>query len=198
MKEGKGFYKLNDESIAAVREDLAADYQALANHHSEEVIQLLEEYGTTDLEIACHLHQYEAERRATGLQPVETVELQDSPPEEPAMAPLTPREPTSTTLVPTDAEPDTVFTQEPTPVLKTEITPSPAPTSATTIKSTPQPKPRPAMTTEPMPQLDLMPKTTMGPTFDRMSDPEPPLQDTPTHLNTTDTTQTQETETVAP
>ena len=56
MKEGKGFYKLNDESIAAVREDLAADYQALANHHSEEVIQLLEEYGTTDLEIAHHLH----------------------------------------------------------------------------------------------------------------------------------------------
>ena len=56
MKEDKGFNEHNEESIAAVCEDLAVDYQALADHHSEEVVKLLEEYGTTDLEIAHHLH----------------------------------------------------------------------------------------------------------------------------------------------
>ena len=49
MKEGKGFFKLNEDSIATVREDLAADYKALAYHHSEEVVQILEEYGVADL-----------------------------------------------------------------------------------------------------------------------------------------------------
>ena len=83
MKEGKGFYKLNDESIAAVREDLAADYQALADHHSEEVIELLEEYDVADLEIARHLLRYDAKRKATGLKVIEIVELPDNPPEEP-------------------------------------------------------------------------------------------------------------------
>ena len=36
-KEGRGFYKLNEESIAAVREDLAQDYQTLVDQHSEEL-----------------------------------------------------------------------------------------------------------------------------------------------------------------
>ena len=30
-KSGQGFFKLSNESIAAVREDLAADYQALSD-----------------------------------------------------------------------------------------------------------------------------------------------------------------------
>ena len=30
-KAGKGFFKLNNENIAVVREELAADYQALAD-----------------------------------------------------------------------------------------------------------------------------------------------------------------------
>ena len=51
-KVGNGFFKLNSESIAAVREDLADDYQALADRHSEELVQILEEN--------------EAERLATG------------------------------------------------------------------------------------------------------------------------------------
>mgnify|MGYP000494644238 FL=1 len=36
-KDGRGFYKLNEESIAAVREDLAQDYRTLADQHSEEL-----------------------------------------------------------------------------------------------------------------------------------------------------------------
>ena len=64
-----------------------ADYQTLANHHLEKVVQLLEEYGTADLEIARHLHQYEADRKATELQPVEIVELPNSPTEDPELTP---------------------------------------------------------------------------------------------------------------
>ena len=48
LKEGKGFYKLNEDSIAADREDMAADYQTLVEHHLEEIVQLLEEYGAID------------------------------------------------------------------------------------------------------------------------------------------------------
>ena len=33
-KEGRGFYKLNDESVAVVHEDLAQDYRALENSRS--------------------------------------------------------------------------------------------------------------------------------------------------------------------
>ena len=47
QKEGKGFYKLNEESIASVREDLTANYQALADHHSEEIVQLLEDLSVS-------------------------------------------------------------------------------------------------------------------------------------------------------
>ena len=50
-KAGKGFFKLNNDSIAAVREDFAAYYQALADRHSEEGVRILEEYGTAELEI---------------------------------------------------------------------------------------------------------------------------------------------------
>ena len=55
LKEGKGFYKLNEESISLVHEDLMADYQTLAEHHFEEVVQLLEDYGAAELEVAGHL-----------------------------------------------------------------------------------------------------------------------------------------------
>ena len=35
-KDGKGFYKLSEDNIAMVQEDLTQDYQALADHHIEE------------------------------------------------------------------------------------------------------------------------------------------------------------------
>ena len=65
-KAGKGFFKLNNKSIAAVREDLAVDYQALADRHSDEMAQILEEYGAPELEITHQLQKNEAERLATG------------------------------------------------------------------------------------------------------------------------------------
>ena len=45
QKDGKGFYKLNEESIDTVCEDLTQDYQALDDRHSKEIVQLLEEFG---------------------------------------------------------------------------------------------------------------------------------------------------------
>ena len=45
QKEGKGFYKPNEESIAMVLEDLAKDYQTLIDHHFEEIVHLLENFG---------------------------------------------------------------------------------------------------------------------------------------------------------
>ena len=48
-KEGKGFYKLDEESIATVREDLVKDYQALIHHHAEEIVQLLDNFGMSQV-----------------------------------------------------------------------------------------------------------------------------------------------------
>ena len=65
-KEGESFFKLNSDSIATIREDLAADYQAIAVRHSKEVVRILEEYAAADLEIARQVQQYEADKQATG------------------------------------------------------------------------------------------------------------------------------------
>ena len=46
-KEGK--------SIATVREDLTNDYQAFVDHHPEEIVQPLEEFGVAQVEMTRHL-----------------------------------------------------------------------------------------------------------------------------------------------
>ena len=43
-KAGKGFYKLSDDTIASVREDLTKDYQELAEQHSKELPQILNDF----------------------------------------------------------------------------------------------------------------------------------------------------------
>ena len=50
-KEGRGFYKLNEESVTAMREDLAQDYRTLADQHSEELTLLLEDFGESQEDI---------------------------------------------------------------------------------------------------------------------------------------------------
>ena len=79
-KEGKGFFKLNNDSIATVREDLAKDYQALADQQLEEVTQILDAYGAAEEELGHQIQATEADRLSTGQQTIETVELPDSPP----------------------------------------------------------------------------------------------------------------------
>ena len=79
------------------------DYKALAGHHSEETVHLLEEYSVANLEIAHHLHQYEVEQKAIGLQAVDIVELPDNQPEEHESVLSAQGEPKLATSVPTDA-----------------------------------------------------------------------------------------------
>ena len=38
LKEGKGFYKLNEDNITAVCKELVVDYKTLVDHHSKEVV----------------------------------------------------------------------------------------------------------------------------------------------------------------
>ena len=193
-KAGNRFLKLNNVSIAAVREDLTADYQALADRHLEEVVQILEEYGAADLEIAHQLKQYEADRQATGRQTVETVELQDSPLEE-AAANLQ-GEPVLTTPAPPNGEPAMKGTSEPAPLPVLETMPPPAP-SPTTTTVPPQPEPCPATTTELPPQPDLTTEPMTVPLAEPTPEPELPRPDVSEPLHTDDTTQSLETETVA-
>ena len=44
-KEGRGFYKLSEETVATVREDLVKDYSELAEWHSKEITQILDDFG---------------------------------------------------------------------------------------------------------------------------------------------------------
>ena len=50
-KEGRGFFKLNDKSVATIRVELAHNYQALENQHSEELAKLLEEFHESQEEM---------------------------------------------------------------------------------------------------------------------------------------------------
>ena len=53
---------MDEASIATIREDLAIDYQTLADRHSEEIAQLLEEFSHSQSQSALELQEYEAER----------------------------------------------------------------------------------------------------------------------------------------
>ena len=128
-KEGKGFFKLNDESIATVREDLATNYQALPDHHLEEVAQMLEEYRVAELEIGHQLQATEAHRVAIGQQMIETVHLSDSPRED---AGPTPQEtPAAATSVPPVSEPMMMEAVVFAPIPITDATEAATPTSPT-------------------------------------------------------------------
>ena len=150
-KAGKGFFKLSNESIAAVREDLAADYQALADRHSEEVVQILEEYGTAELEIARQLQENEADRLALGRQTIETVELPDNPREEAEPKPQ--EEPVATTSAPPVSESTAEETPNSAPILVPDTTALETPLPTTTTAQ-PQPESCPTATMEPPAQPD--------------------------------------------
>ena len=110
----------------------------------EEVVQILEEYGTTELEIAHQLQENEAGRLATWRQSVEMVELPDSPPEEAEPKPQ--EEQVAATSIPPIREFATEETPDPAPI------PVPNATSPTT--------PLPTTSIAP-PHLELRPTTTM-------------------------------------
>ena len=50
-KEGKGFYKVNEDSVTSIREELANDYRSLAQLNST----ILEEFTDDQLQLALEL-----------------------------------------------------------------------------------------------------------------------------------------------
>ena len=184
-KSGQGFFKLSNESIAAVREDLATDYQALADRHSEEVAQILEEYGATEVEIAHRLQANEADRLATVQQTIETVELPDSSPEDAGPTPQ--EEPVAATASPPVSEPTLMEASDsgsiPIPDATEAATPLP-----TTLDAPPQAEPHTTATREQPVHPEPTPELATTPT-DLMPEPEPsePLQtNEPTQAEGTD------------
>ena len=59
---GTGFYKMDKEHITMIREDLANNFYALAQTHSEENRKLLEEFNDDQLQFTMELEAYEWER----------------------------------------------------------------------------------------------------------------------------------------
>ena len=171
-----------------------ADYEALADHHSEEVVNILEEYVAVDLVIAQQLQQYGVDKQATRRQTVETVELQDSPLVESVtnvqgeLLLITRHHPTGNRA--TKGRP------EPAPLHVPKTTPPPA--SLPTTNEPPQREPCPTTTTELPSQPGLTAKPTTIPLAEPTPKPKLPRQDTSEPHHTDDTLQSLETETVAP
>ena len=178
-KSGTGFFKLSNESIAAVREDLATDYQALADRHSEEVAQILEEYGAAELEIAHQVQNNEADRLATGKQTIETVQLPDSPQEDAGPKPQ--EAPVAATLAPPISGPTMEENLDSGPIVMPSTTDAATPLP-TTSASPPQTEPCTAATREPPAQPEL----TSEPATTPVVEPTPELETSePLHTNET-------------
>ena len=112
------FYKINKESIAIVREDLVKDYQALVDHHSEEILQLLEEFSESHIDIVHDLQAYETEhKRAAQGDGAETIVLPDNDSNEHALegpahtTPLPPQDETSKYECPKEPSPQNPRTE---------------------------------------------------------------------------------------
>ena len=62
-KEGDKFYKLDEESIVTIREELSEDFFALAEEHLKEVRGLVERLDDGQLETQLQLERYEQDRQ---------------------------------------------------------------------------------------------------------------------------------------
>ena len=60
-KIAKGFYKLDEESITTIHEELTNDYYSLAQFHSMEIQRLLDKLEDDQLQFALDLEAYEKE-----------------------------------------------------------------------------------------------------------------------------------------
>ena len=60
-KDGKGFYKPSEDSIATIRENLTHDYRALGDRDIEEITLLLEDFGENQEETLRQLHDIGSE-----------------------------------------------------------------------------------------------------------------------------------------
>ena len=63
-KEGRGFYKMDENNIQTLREDLTEEYHTLAKSHTAAIEQLLEEFNDDQMMFRLEAEAYEEERLA--------------------------------------------------------------------------------------------------------------------------------------
>ena len=61
-KEGRGFYKMDENNIQTLREDLTEEYHTLAKSHTAAIDQLLEEFNDDQMMFRLGAETYEEER----------------------------------------------------------------------------------------------------------------------------------------
>ena len=61
--QGHGFFKMTEEAISTIQEDIAKDLSEIAACHQEEVNRLMQEFDKHDIETAVQFESYEAERQ---------------------------------------------------------------------------------------------------------------------------------------
>ena len=75
--QGSGFFKMSEEAMAVMQEDLAHDLYELETSHREEITRLMEEFDALDIDTSVKLDDYERKRRQ------QTTELGPPPTSEP-------------------------------------------------------------------------------------------------------------------
>ena len=61
--QGQGFFKMMEEAISTIQEDIAKDLSDIATCHQEEVNQLMQEFDKDEIDRTVQFEAYEAERQ---------------------------------------------------------------------------------------------------------------------------------------
>ena len=61
--QGHGFFKMTEEAISTIKEDIAKDLSEITAYHQEEVNRLMQEFDKHDIETVVQFEAYEAERQ---------------------------------------------------------------------------------------------------------------------------------------
>ena len=75
--QGQGFFKMTEEAISTIQEDIAKDLSEIAACHQEEVNRLMQEFDKHDIDTAVQFEAYEAERQrqTPGLSALDTATM---------------------------------------------------------------------------------------------------------------------------
>ena len=60
-KEGRGFYKMDENNIQLLREDLTEEFHAMAKSHTTTIEQLLEDFNDDKMLLRVEAEAYEEE-----------------------------------------------------------------------------------------------------------------------------------------
>ena len=61
--QGQGFFKMTEDAISTIKEDIAKNLSDIAACHQEEVNRLMQEFDKHEVDMAVQLEAYEAERQ---------------------------------------------------------------------------------------------------------------------------------------